>query len=240
MPKVTAEYERARRLQIVRAAVGCFSRRGYRGTSMVDIVRASGVSVGGIYSYFDSKDELFLAVAHYDAEQTLNAVAEIFNRPGHVQQKMTEAAELVFRDLAPDSSSAPLCLEFWSEAPKSERLRIERQGLYRSVREAIIGLLRDMQARGEMRADLDVPAIAQLLMAISDGLQMHRAAGLQAVDVGTLKQAYAAFVNYGLAGAPVRNPTSVAAPRRAREAASPAPARAQRGRGAGSGVSSAG
>ena len=36
--------------------------RGYHRATMQDVVRASGLSVGAIYTYFDGKDELFLAV----------------------------------------------------------------------------------------------------------------------------------------------------------------------------------
>ncbi len=39
-----------------------FLERGFHGTSMRDITNASGVSQGGIYSYFNSKEDLFKEV----------------------------------------------------------------------------------------------------------------------------------------------------------------------------------
>ncbi len=45
---------------ITDAAMSCFLDNGYRRTSMDDIVKVSGISKGGIYWYFNSKEEIFL------------------------------------------------------------------------------------------------------------------------------------------------------------------------------------
>jgi len=52
-----------RRQQVVAAAIALFGRRGYHATTIRDIARRAGVSVGLIYQYFgDKEDVLFLAV----------------------------------------------------------------------------------------------------------------------------------------------------------------------------------
>ncbi|KJS64337.1 MAG: hypothetical protein JL50_21090 [Peptococcaceae bacterium BICA1-7] len=45
---------------ITDAALSCFLASGYSGTSVDSIVKASGVSKGGIYWHFKSKEEIFL------------------------------------------------------------------------------------------------------------------------------------------------------------------------------------
>lgn len=62
MPKVSAEHLAARRRQILEAAAGAFSERGFARTSMADIVRATGLSNGAVYRYFPSKADLVLAI----------------------------------------------------------------------------------------------------------------------------------------------------------------------------------
>jgi AcrR family transcriptional regulator len=47
----------------------CFLSAGYSGTSVDDIVKASGVSKGGIYWHFKSKDEIFLHLVKKEFEQ---------------------------------------------------------------------------------------------------------------------------------------------------------------------------
>lgn len=47
--------------EIIEAAIGVFLEKGYEGTSMDAIAKASGISKGGIYHHFASKDEVLLA-----------------------------------------------------------------------------------------------------------------------------------------------------------------------------------
>jgi AcrR family transcriptional regulator len=63
MPKVSDEHRAARRDQILDAAQRVLAAKGYRGTSMADIIQESGLSAGALYGYFAGKAELFQAVA---------------------------------------------------------------------------------------------------------------------------------------------------------------------------------
>ena len=46
--------------EIIQAAVDEFLENGYDGTSMESIARRAGVSKGGLYHHFSSKDEILL------------------------------------------------------------------------------------------------------------------------------------------------------------------------------------
>ena len=49
--------------KIVSAATQCFIRKGFHATSMRDIAKAAGVSLGNIYNHFDRKTDLVLAIS---------------------------------------------------------------------------------------------------------------------------------------------------------------------------------
>lgn len=51
-----------RREAILSAALGCFVRRGYTATTIEDIRRASGASVGSVYHHFGGKDRIAAAL----------------------------------------------------------------------------------------------------------------------------------------------------------------------------------
>ncbi|MFZ0529832.1 MAG: TetR/AcrR family transcriptional regulator, partial [Propionicimonas sp.] len=53
----------AKRAELAGAAARVFDERGVAGTAVSDIVRAAGVAQGTFYLYFDSKDDVVLAVA---------------------------------------------------------------------------------------------------------------------------------------------------------------------------------
>ena len=53
----------ARRRQLLTAAIAVFARRGYRAAGISDIVSEAGVARGTFYLYFESKAQVFLAIA---------------------------------------------------------------------------------------------------------------------------------------------------------------------------------
>ncbi len=170
MPKVSEEHERRRRQQILDAAMECFARNGYRATSIEDIVHASGLSVGALYTYYASKQELFLALAEQHTAQTLDAFRAIYERPGPMAEKNRESVELFFQQMAVELANyCRVSFEFWTEAPKSDALQAERAKLCDSIRQFIVWALTEARSVGELRPDVDIPAAAELILALDDG-----------------------------------------------------------------------
>ncbi|MCS6886118.1 MAG: TetR/AcrR family transcriptional regulator [Acidobacteriota bacterium] len=58
MPKLSNEELEARREKIEEAAKVLFIKRGFHGTSMRDIAAEAGVSLGNLYNYYRTKEEL--------------------------------------------------------------------------------------------------------------------------------------------------------------------------------------
>lgn len=74
MPRLTDATKAARRAQIIEAAIDCFLDHGYTNTSMSDIIKASGLSSGSIYSHFSGKEDI-LNIA---INERLNNVKELY------------------------------------------------------------------------------------------------------------------------------------------------------------------
>jgi AcrR family transcriptional regulator len=200
VPKISLAQEQQRRAQILAAAMACFARQGYHATSMDDVVRESGLSVGAIYSYFPSKEDLFLALSDDRAEQTLAYLNDLFRRPGPMADKSREAVDYFFRQLSDDLVPlARVNVEFLSQAATSERLKERQLRRCASIRQFLCWLLTEAQQRGEVRSDVDVPAAAELMLALNEGILLLSVAGLRQVDLETLKPAYVAFLDAGLA-----------------------------------------
>src|ERR1700710_1732750 len=68
MPRVGQAHLDARRPQIVDAARARFASHGFARTSMADLVAASGLSIGAIYRYFSSKDEIVTAICEQSSD----------------------------------------------------------------------------------------------------------------------------------------------------------------------------
>lgn len=66
-----------RRSHIIEAATRCFSEKGYHHTTMQDVADFAGCGVGTLYSYFEGKKVLLLAVADDVMRQMLERVAGV-------------------------------------------------------------------------------------------------------------------------------------------------------------------
>lgn len=74
MPRLTDATKAARRAQIIEAAISCFLEKGYTNTSMSDIIKASGLSSGSIYSHFSGKEDILISAIN----ERLNSVKELY------------------------------------------------------------------------------------------------------------------------------------------------------------------
>lgn len=74
MPRLTEATKAARRAQIIEAAISCFLEKGYTNTSMSDIIKASGLSSGSIYSHFSGKEDILITAIN----ERLNNVKELY------------------------------------------------------------------------------------------------------------------------------------------------------------------
>ena len=74
MPRLTDATKAARRAQIIEAAISCFIEHGYINTSMSDIIKASGLSSGSIYSHFSGKEDILIGAIN----ERLNTVKELY------------------------------------------------------------------------------------------------------------------------------------------------------------------
>ena len=61
------------RQRLVAEAAGLFNRQGYEGSSMQDIMQATGLQKGGIYRHFGTKEELAQEAFDYAWRETIQA-----------------------------------------------------------------------------------------------------------------------------------------------------------------------
>ena len=62
--------------KILKAALACFNEKGFVNTCMNDIVARSGVSKGGIYWHFKSKEEIFVQMIENDYDTWIPFIKE--------------------------------------------------------------------------------------------------------------------------------------------------------------------
>src|SRR5450755_1672815 len=65
MPKLLRDTVEKNKLKIERAALQLFTRRGFHGTTVREIAKKAGVSMGKLYIYYDTKEDIFIGLVHH-------------------------------------------------------------------------------------------------------------------------------------------------------------------------------
>ena len=129
MPKISEEKKKQRQLDILKTALRLFSQKGYYAASIDDITREAGISKGLIYTYFKSKEEIFLELAQRWDELTNNSSFEdtldrvLSDDMSVTEQLMCVWDATVSQWTEENLNFARIKFEFWLEASKNEALR---------------------------------------------------------------------------------------------------------------------
>ena len=166
-PKAGSEDKKAR---ILAEALTLFSTRGYVGTSLADIARASDISKAGLLHHYSSKDQLLAAVLDERDRRTMSRLPD-------------------------GDEGAEVALDAWVEMVAHNQRHPHGVALYTAMSAAVIDsdhqahpwfrqhlmsaiaylvdALERGKVTGEVRADAPSEQIARKLVALSDGLQVQ-------------------------------------------------------------------
>lgn len=158
----------AKREEILTAALDVIARRGYGRTSVRELADAVGLSQAGLLHYFSSKEELFAEVLRKRDEvdsAALDSVARSAVSAG-------DGFVRTIRHNADVPGLVQLYVRLSSEATEPEHpARAYFEERYRALRGMTSDAIRDGQAAGTIRDDVDADQAASLLLAVADGLQ---------------------------------------------------------------------
>jgi TetR/AcrR family transcriptional regulator, repressor for uid operon len=175
MPRVKPERKNERRAQIIAAARICFARFGFHNATLHDVFAEAGLSAGCVYNYFQSKDELMLAIAkeRHDDERRWIAEASDWDDPVAALRQVakTFADEYLTEE---GLEKRRIALQTWSEAQiNPAMLSSVREGLD-GPRIQLAQLIRRAQAAKQLTSKLDADSIAHTLIALFYGSVLQK------------------------------------------------------------------
>ncbi len=157
------------RTKIVTAATQCFIRKGFHATSMRNIAKAAGVSLGNIYNHFDRKTDLVLAISADETAGIIEA-ADFFE----TTDMSTLPAVMTFVDEYLKEVTAPgvgvLIIEIAAEAARNDEVAEAFQGNHKQLCEALSGFLHNGQQKGEINREINADQASELVIDIIEGL----------------------------------------------------------------------
>jgi AcrR family transcriptional regulator len=173
MPRISAQREEATRRSILRAAREVFVAKGFHEATTHDVARAAGLSVGSIYTYFASKDELIHGSVLAANMAETEAVLEDVMTQRSVHAKISHAIAGWYRYTIEAPGVPTFLAEAWAAASRKPLIRdVVARRRERIVSVATI-VLQEGIDDGALPTDLDVDAMARALGALLDGVVLE-------------------------------------------------------------------
>jgi len=165
----------ARREQILEAARVCFLRNGLHNTSMQDLIQEAGLSVGAVYRYFKSKNEIIGAIAESVAGSLTSYVEELAQHEPQlpIDELMSLVLDVIDAQVGPDGNF-PLGLQVWAEAPRDPVIGKIVKHRYAGMQSAFTVMARRAVEAGELPPDTDVEAAGAVLFGMIPGFALQR------------------------------------------------------------------
>jgi len=160
------------RRKIVEAAAPIFNQHGYEGSSLNDLMAATGQKKGGIYRHFSSKEELAAEAFDYTWEAAWNA------RLLHVDEKTSGIAKLkqlianFVEYKSPVAGGCPILNTATDSDDGNSVLRARVAKALRSWLSRLQAMVEQAQESGEIRPDVDPKVVATLIVASLEGAVM--------------------------------------------------------------------
>lgn len=174
MPRTSAAHATEMRQRILDGAHRAMFTGGYRGTTMPAIAAEADVSVGLLYRYFDSKEELYLAMCEAVTQAHLDELAVQMGQIVDPRERLASAIGYFVQSLDTERWGA-IITTGWAEADINPALRDLLRRRCDQIRAFASMFLREAVARGEVEADLDIEELSLAATMLMDGVIAHQA-----------------------------------------------------------------
>ncbi|MGV9710060.1 TetR/AcrR family transcriptional regulator [Gordonia sp. NPDC003424] len=135
MPKVTEDYRRQRRAEVIAAARECVAAEGIPGTTIADVIDRSGLSAGVVYRAFPDRQAIIDGVVTDVLERaTTRIAAALHNLPAEPHAAVARVFELAAAPPpADDAVDRRIAISAWAHAAHDPRLRVLIRTFYDDV-----------------------------------------------------------------------------------------------------------
>ena len=169
-----AQQQRAEetRAHILQAGVESFAQNGYDATGVAEICQRAGVTKGGFYHHFPSKQALFLALFEQWLTVLDEQLAAFRAEAENVPDGFREMAGMIGQVFEIASGQLPMFLDFWSKAAHDPDVWKTIIAPYRRYQTFFAQVIQEGIDEGTLRP-VDPETAAQTLVSLAVGLLLQ-------------------------------------------------------------------
>jgi len=179
MPKVSHDYVEKKKNSIIEAALSVCKAKPLYEIAMRDIIRASGLSQGGIYRYYSDLDEILVAVINQtngnaDYRQVVDEIIEHSNSPKesieklfaflgeYIQENLSTVGKIQFELTILFANNPERQKKILSNITENESGQYLVERLFRTIHEGI--------SLGSFQPEVSIEELFTLIMTSIDGI----------------------------------------------------------------------
>jgi TetR/AcrR family transcriptional regulator, transcriptional repressor for nem operon len=160
--------------RIVQQAAAVFNQKGYAGSSIADIMQATGLKKGGIYNHFQSKDELAVAAFDYAvslmSQEVWSAVKTRRNAIARLQALVS--SYLVYIEAPLIVGGCPILNTAIEADDTDSPLRDRAIAAINNWRNLIVRIINQGIKKGEIPATIEPDTVATIIICNIEGAIM--------------------------------------------------------------------
>ena len=193
-PRLTrVERSQRNRALVLAAARRAFLARGYHGASLEQIADEAGFSKGVVYSQFENKADLFLAlleerIEERGADNARFVEALVAGGGCSVHRGLRALAEHVARRERADAEWGLLVIEFRVHAARNPDLNLRYASLHERTLAGVARVVARIYEQAGEATPLPPDDLARLLLTVSSGARLEHATNAEVLPVALLAE----------------------------------------------------
>lgn len=161
----------SRRKQLLEAAEACFIKHGFHNASMAHISKASGMSMGNIYGYFQNKEDIINALVQSKLEGLDTFLEELAAKAISLENFLCDLARLQILSRQ-DQTQESLMFDILAELDRNEVITASMRAHDKSFRTQLVAICRKFRPDW---AENIAESRVDLIMLLLDGFPMRTA-----------------------------------------------------------------
>ena len=158
--------------KLLRSAATCFAESGFDVASVDEICKNAGLSKGGFYHHFSSKQDLIIELLNQWLEEINNYIKSVQDSSKNMQELFTNIAAKASPVFVEASEQLPIFLELWIKSSRDPELKKRTITFYKRYLDFFKKVIDEGISKGIVR-EVDSGAASRIIIAVAVGLMMQ-------------------------------------------------------------------
>ncbi len=162
------------RRRLIQAATEIFAVKGLEKATLEEISEAAGFSKGAVYSNFENKDDLFIALIEEKIDERIATIDTALSKQNEIGEKIRNFGRSFWNLSLMDPEWQILFIEYWLRAARNPMLRDRFLVRRRIMRDKIAQNIEKHSAAYAEAIGLSPSQYAVIILALSNGLGIEQ------------------------------------------------------------------